>query len=1031
MGAERKGSAGRFDRGGLDRLLVRAAEPEFLDPVADLVAREPKELPRARLIAPRSLQRLGKEVALEPLQVEAAGGQREYARRRRLLVEVEEIVAPQEIAFAEEHGALDHVLELPDVSGPVVRLEVGERAFGEPAHVLSERRRERPEEGVGQGPNVFRALPQRRHPNEDRAQPVVEIGPERAFAHGLLQVAVRRRDDPDLDPDVGRSADPLERLLLEESQELDLESRRRFADFVEIHRPPLRELEEALLLLLGVRERAALVTEEFAFQERFRQCGARHVLERPRGTRTVEMDRLGDQVLAGAALADQENRRHGKGCDLREKGLHPAHHRGAADQVLPREGLRTGSARKIRAAHFSTIRRGAAHGKSFFPAGEIIPDRFPECLTEPEREPRDTRMTRMDGEPGLWEDRLAHATVLVEVGELDDGEVEVSSVLEARPDDLGALDLLGKIKHIRGQLSAAVACWAQVQARSPQSGAAHLRLASLLALAKDPERGAGEFLAVGRDQLWRKPAAHLELEEAFRLFAARRPDEARAACDRVAAKYRGADAELYKIAVLARAWIAELTGDLDEARRVLEGLGSERGFESDLDRATALSRVYERLGTAEHLGAAVHIATFLDRHEERIVNVGRLALLFRALGRDDDAREAEARFLDVFRRRMHRPSPREIVRVASESYVPLDTIVALPRPPSTMDEGPARERALGLAWSGRTDEAAGLLSASREPIDSKYRADLARMEDDRESAADLYLRALAGDPGDRHVIVRLLDGFASSPDVVRYFADPARAEHAVAILRSAIHDFPLRPVFWRALGALHRLRGDRTEGDRCAAKAEALAAAAGRRRSALGRSLAASVYHFVATAKGLIHEIWAQRKPSPAGRGGHLDEIIGNLTPEMAQAVRNTFLSVREYAMAKFPEQTTALFDFSYTYKVTKEDEPSGGLSAGLPTALAFLSVFLDRPLPQDVASSGILIADAHDVQIVRPVGEPEYKVRGAYNRNLRMLLLPEGNREELTRTAQVPRAIVEELVRFVSDLDQAAALVFGEDLWM
>jgi len=64
-------------------------------------------------------------------------------------------------------------------------------------------------------------------------------------------------------------------------------------------------------------------------------------------------------------------------------------------------------------------------------------------------------------------------------------------------------------------------------------------------------------------------------------------------------------------------------------------------------------------------------------------------------------------------------------------------------------------------------------------------------------------------------------------------------------------------------------------------------------------------------------------------------------------------------------------------------------------------------------------------------VGEPEYKVRGAYNRNLRMLLLPEGNREELTRTAQVPRPIVEELVRFVSDLDQAAALVFGEDLWL
>ena len=669
----------------------------------------------------------------------------------------------------------------------------------------------------------------------------------------------------------------------------------------------------------------------------------------------------------------------------------------------------------------------------------------------------------MNGGPALWEDRLAHATVLVEVGELEDAEIEVAALLDDRPEDLGALDLLGKIKHIRGQLSAAVACWAQVQARSPQSGAVHLRLASLLALARDPERGAGEFLAVGRDQLWRKPAAHLELEEVFRLYAARRPDEARAACERLASKYRGADPELYKMAVLADAWIAELTGDLDEARRVLERLGSERGFESDLDRALALSRVYERLGTAEHLEAAAHVAAFLDGREERIVNVGRLALILRALGRDDEARAAEERFLEVFRRRMHRPSPEDIVRAAASGYVPLDRIFPFPppgedgggeppekgggeppesgggeppergggEPPDEKPHETPTARAVRLAWHGRPAEAAAILAGSEDPLDRKYSADLARTGLDPAGAPALYLSALEKQPEDRHVIVRLLDGYAADPEVLRYFSDPARAERAVAIVRRAVHEAPLRPALWRALAALHAVRGDAAESERCRAKADALGTAETRRRSAVGRALAASVYHFVATAKGLIHEIWAQRKPAPNGRGGYLEEILGNVTAEMAQAVRNTFLSVREYALAKFPERTATLHEFAYTYKVTKEDEPSGGLSAGLPTALAFLSVFLDRPLPQDVASSGILIADAHDVQILRPVGEPEYKVRGAYNRNLRMLLLPAGNREDLARTPQVPRPIVDELVRFVSDLDQAAALVFGEDLWM
>jgi ATP-dependent Lon protease len=112
---------------------------------------------------------------------------------------------------------------------------------------------------------------------------------------------------------------------------------------------------------------------------------------------------------------------------------------------------------------------------------------------------------------------------------------------------------------------------------------------------------------------------------------------------------------------------------------------------------------------------------------------------------------------------------------------------------------------------------------------------------------------------------------------------------------------------------------------------------------------------------------------------------------------------------------------------VTKEDEPSGGTSAGLPTALAFLSVFLQRPVPQDVASTGVVVTDAHDVLTVRLVGDLDYKVDGAYHRNLRMILVPSGNRPMLERSTIVPHAIGDEIVRYVPDLDQAAGLVFGD----
>ena len=182
---------------------------------------------------------------------------------------------------------------------------------------------------------------------------------------------------------------------------------------------------------------------------------------------------------------------------------------------------------------------------------------------------------------------------------------------------------------------------------------------------------------------------------------------------------------------------------------------------------------------------------------------------------------------------------------------------------------------------------------------------------------------------------------------------------------------------------------------------------------------------------GCVLSVNAMRKPAERGRGGFLEEILGNLTPEMTQAVRNTFLSVREYARAKWPQQTRDILDYGYAYKVTKEDEPSGGLSAGLPSALAFLSVFLDRPVPQDLASSGVLVSDAHDVLVLRPVGEPEYKVRGACNRGLTRLILPEENRGELRASSLVPGPVCDEIVRFAADLDQAVLLTFGEDIFI
>ena len=98
----------------------------------------------------------------------------------------------------------------------------------------------------------------------------------------LLQIAIRRGDDADVDANVRRAADPLEALLLEEPQQLGLQPRRHLADLVEEDRSAVGHLEQSFLLHARVRERAALVAEQLALEQLLRESRARDVHERLR-----------------------------------------------------------------------------------------------------------------------------------------------------------------------------------------------------------------------------------------------------------------------------------------------------------------------------------------------------------------------------------------------------------------------------------------------------------------------------------------------------------------------------------------------------------------------------------------------------------------------------------------------------------------------------------------------------------------------------------------------------------------------------
>ena len=148
---------------------------------------------------------------------------------------------------------------------------------------------------------------------------------------------MRGRDQPHVGADGLIAADALERLLLEQPEDLGLEGQRHVADLVEKKGSPVALLELADAAPVGSGEGALLVPEQLAFQQILGDGGAIQRQERHLGSGAVSIDGTGDQFLAGAALAGDE---YGDilGGDTADGLVHLLHGRAEADH--PALGVR-------------------------------------------------------------------------------------------------------------------------------------------------------------------------------------------------------------------------------------------------------------------------------------------------------------------------------------------------------------------------------------------------------------------------------------------------------------------------------------------------------------------------------------------------------------------------------------------------------------------------------------------------------------------------------------------------------------------
>ncbi len=287
---------------------VAATGGVLLQPVLDLPDADPEDLGGPRRGAAHHLEGPQDRLALDLVERRAGDERARGALARpRAPERRRQVVGGQLRPLAEHHRALDDVLELADVARPVVGEQRVERARREAADLLAVRLGVLVDEVRHQGGDVALARAQRRQGHRHDVQPVVEVLAELAALHLGGEVAVRRRDEPHVDLDGLHPAHPLELLLLEDAEELDLEGGRDVADLVEEERAAVGELEAPLLAADGAGEGALLVAEELGLEERLGEGRAVHLDEGLVGARRLLVKRLGDELLAGAGLAQDED----------------------------------------------------------------------------------------------------------------------------------------------------------------------------------------------------------------------------------------------------------------------------------------------------------------------------------------------------------------------------------------------------------------------------------------------------------------------------------------------------------------------------------------------------------------------------------------------------------------------------------------------------------------------------------------------------------------------------------------------------
>ena len=154
--------------------------------------------------------------------------------------------------------------------------------------------------------NVLRAFAQGRDTQRENIQAIIKVGPEFPGGDHARQIAAGRRHYSHIDPHGLTAANAFEFLLLQHAQQLGLQLKGNVSDFVEKQRAAMGHLEASGPSATAPGERAAFMTEQFAFDQAGRNGGT---VDFDKGTvvaRTQIMDRSRNEFFSRSGFSQNE-----------------------------------------------------------------------------------------------------------------------------------------------------------------------------------------------------------------------------------------------------------------------------------------------------------------------------------------------------------------------------------------------------------------------------------------------------------------------------------------------------------------------------------------------------------------------------------------------------------------------------------------------------------------------------------------------------------------------------------------------------